>query len=1348
MRNPIRLDSLCSVAVWFCFATPALCQPPESEPTGNPAVVETQADTATAETEEVTKPTSDEQTDTGFDVDSFFGGPSTEKTEPEVEVDDRTDAESDAESETETGAPVPSEAGDDPPVDSSDSTTDPISESDLDALMSDLESQESDGDDPPTDLIDGYEPARRLALLHQRPLLVIFGAQWCGWCRKLEAELESPQSDEIRQQWVVAKVDVDDQPVLAQQMDVGSLPGIRIVDASGDVVASRTGYLESAELQSWLEENLQQADPKVQQVLFATGVPSPSDIQELVAMLRQRSPSLRASASRRLQDHRSVTAAAVVDQLRTGPLSSQLTSLEILEAWDAPVGELDPWIPETIDEERLQPLLQWLRSAPTDASEQTDATDKKMDEQTVVRIVRQLIDAPSARHGELTEQAVAGGSAVADRVEQMLTTLDSLSDDQRQRLREVRYRILAGPAARIESSGLLRSIARLDGPTRREAAERLISTLTSQDQPLIDDLSRDSDPLVRELAVTAQSRVGALTQGDRLQRLLGDESPSVRTAVLRQLAENPTDEVTARLVEYLDTESDEDLLVYATKTLGQLAENKIASDALAALLEDSRWRVRAASLDAIQQFLEESSSTSWFSDTPTTAPPSISAGVLAALGDEDAFVASKATTVLPYVLSRDTAEQVAEYMLQDKTQFDAVFESVDTYRRDRQFKPLTELAADWLDGDDPQQIADATRLLTRIAPTALRYKLADLLVSPQRAVRVAALRASLPCLAEFRDQQLTEEQSQWQQVAARDAAKQFAEIPLLHPIPEAFLPVPDDVQPSPATEESSDSLAQKDDGKQTSPAVEPSEPTSLDLVDGFFGAAPTNDAADQTDDAKDNPPADENKLLADDAAPMAKETEPSQNGGVFDWVGRMFGGKPSDQSAAEPVREQKQDNADVAKNKLDQDRLGLGTYWMHRWQNQRDTIQRPTWIRHCEPLVQELTNSDDPVEKIWAQAVWLAHGNIQQRAALQQQFASDDLPEDAPQMLDLVTWLPTSERFDWLKQIDVDWNELSKESTNQLREVTQFDLDGAPAWFAKQITEHEIEQSKSLTPITILMLESLIGRHAAQELPERTADQLTLDSSQSLSVPKNPIKYAGQLPAIRWLLEQYEQSTSDIQKAVLLSVLSTASRKHAIAEALVVLDETEEQNQLTRVATALALSDLRALSARRAVALLEHPVDEVAEQALIRLVSIDYGSGRMGSGLPVPTLYYETPERFALQELDRPLPAEALRRFQSDEPNQTSALADLLRVAAGEDLDPLEILRPLRGREQIRALMAVALARAGRTDPAAMQVYRLCVENIGSKEATAVQHALRNVKDERVSSLRRKLLMTTNGVFP
>ena len=60
----------------------------------------------------------------------------------------------------------------------------------------------------------------------RKPLLVVFGAPWCRFCKKLEQETlaHPPLADYLNRQYVPLHVDVDQQPELAKQLGVKSLP--------------------------------------------------------------------------------------------------------------------------------------------------------------------------------------------------------------------------------------------------------------------------------------------------------------------------------------------------------------------------------------------------------------------------------------------------------------------------------------------------------------------------------------------------------------------------------------------------------------------------------------------------------------------------------------------------------------------------------------------------------------------------------------------------------------------------------------------------------------------------------------------------------------------------------------------------------------------------------------------------------------------------------------------------------------------------------------------------------------------------------------------------------------------
>lgn len=110
--------------------------------------------------------------------------------------------------------------------------------------------------------------AHKLAVAQNKPMLVVFGADWCGYCKKLEREtLAHPQLVEyVNEKFIPVHLDADKDEKVTEILGVKGLPCTVVLSPSAEEVARIEGFHQP----SGFYQKLTAAEQSFQQVQHKT----------------------------------------------------------------------------------------------------------------------------------------------------------------------------------------------------------------------------------------------------------------------------------------------------------------------------------------------------------------------------------------------------------------------------------------------------------------------------------------------------------------------------------------------------------------------------------------------------------------------------------------------------------------------------------------------------------------------------------------------------------------------------------------------------------------------------------------------------------------------------------------------------------------------------------------------------------------------------------------------------------------------------------------------------------------------------------------------------------------------
>lgn len=100
---------------------------------------------------------------------------------------------------------------------------------------------------------DEYDKAKELSVAYNKKLILVFGADWCPYCKDLKRDVKQIKGFS---KYIVCFIDTDKNKEIVQKNKIRSLPTSLILDSKGNELGRKTGY-KNADYEKWLDSNFE-----------------------------------------------------------------------------------------------------------------------------------------------------------------------------------------------------------------------------------------------------------------------------------------------------------------------------------------------------------------------------------------------------------------------------------------------------------------------------------------------------------------------------------------------------------------------------------------------------------------------------------------------------------------------------------------------------------------------------------------------------------------------------------------------------------------------------------------------------------------------------------------------------------------------------------------------------------------------------------------------------------------------------------------------------------------------------------------------------------------------------------
>ena len=441
----------------------------------------------------------------------------------------------------------------------------------------------------------GYAAALRSTRETGKPLLLYFYNKKSTWCAKLESETLSGSAimAELAKMTTV-RLDADRYPELVDQYRLARVPALVVVMPDGRVAVRHEGFIASTPLLELLRRGSpDKTEDRANQVAEWLKQERISAEQWLeIVQLAGRDYRHGAVIRTQIAAKSPFPAAALVPLLTYPRLSVRTAALEILSERAGGDFGFEPWSDPGMpaNAAALAKWRQWAKSAAPG-----ERNGIRLDRERTGALINQLVIGQEDHSVRAIEQLLDSGRDALQQVDEYGQLHPDLSDESRRRLREIRYALMLprdlNPRPTVSAHQLV-----FGNLEQRQQAVMRLSTCTAA-WPILVECLNDDESLVRESAVDAIT-VGKRPEAGKVieARLAKESDKEVLFGIIRNLSRIQTPRSVTLLTGFLKSPHEEHVIA-ALDSLKIMRAN-IAKKAIVNCLDDSRWRVQVAALEA------------------------------------------------------------------------------------------------------------------------------------------------------------------------------------------------------------------------------------------------------------------------------------------------------------------------------------------------------------------------------------------------------------------------------------------------------------------------------------------------------------------------------------------------------------------------------------------------------------------------------------------------------------------------------------------------------------------------------------------------------------------------------